>query len=166
MPRVLRQFRQWDLMRDATYLQLVCRRPPWDLSALGRPQHVHRPRRTVGDATRAGAVLIALMSASAVSSVAAIHLMHGVGIAALDKIWRIAIAAEQRFELFVANPRQHGGTGNLVPVEMQDRKHSAVANRVEKLVGNASSSPAHTSFGFAVANHAGHHEVGVVESGP
>ena len=47
----------------------------------------------------------------------------------------VAVPGQQRGQLVVADPGEHGRVGDLVAVEVQDRQHRAVAGRVEELVG-------------------------------
>ena len=62
------------------------------------------------------------------------------------------------------DPRQHRRVGDLVAVEVQDRQHRAVGGRVEELV-RVPARGERPGLGLAVADHAGHDQVGVVERG-
>ena len=58
---------------------------------------------------------------------------------------------------------QHGGSGDLVAVEMQDGQHRAIARRVEEFVGMPTRG-ARTGFGFAIAHDAAGDEIGIIEN--
>ncbi len=90
--------------------------------------------------------------------------MHRAGIVALDEIRRVAVAAKQCLELLVADAREDGRIGDLVAVEVEDRQHSAVADRVDELVGVPGGGE-RSGLGFAVADDAGDDQVGIVEAG-
>ena len=55
--------------------------------------------------------------------------------------------------------------GDLVAVQVQDRQHDAVADRVEKLVGMPCGGQ-WSGLGFAVADDAGDDQLRIVERGP
>ena len=74
----------------------------------------------------------------------------------------IAIAAEQLGQFLAADAREHRRIGDLEAVEMQDRKHRAIARRVEKLVGMPAGGQ-RAGFRFAVADDAGDDQIGIVE---
>ena len=58
--------------------------------------------------------------------------------------------------------RQHGGVADLVAVQVQDRQHRAVADRVEQLVGLPCGRQ-RSRFRLAVADDAGDDQIGIVE---
>jgi hypothetical protein len=88
--------------------------------------------------------------------------MHVHGLMPLDKDRRPAIAAQQLLQLVAADARQHGRVGDLVAVQVQDRQHSAVAYRVEKLVGMPGRGQ-RAGLCLAIADHASRDQLGVVE---
>ena len=61
--------------------------------------------------------------------------MHQRGIVALDEIRIVAVAAEQLRQLLSADPGKHGRVGDLEPVQVEDRKHRAIARGIEEFVG-------------------------------
>jgi hypothetical protein len=106
------------------------------------------------------------ISATTVSSVAAMRgcIFHGV--VALDEIGRVAVAAEERFQFIMGNARQHRGTGNLVSVE--DVRSAARHHRghgIEKLV-RVPTGGERAGFCFAIADDASDEQIGVVERRP
>ena len=88
--------------------------------------------------------------------------MHDFGIVAFDKVRLVAAADVQSLQVFVAGASLGGRSGNLVAVEVQDRKDSAVPHRIEE-VDRLPASFERTSLGFAVADDAGNDQVGIVE---
>ena len=62
----------------------------------------------------------------------------------------------------MADAGQDGGIGDLVAVEMQDRQNRAVGRRVEEFVG-VPARRKRPGLRFAVADDAGHDQVGIVE---
>jgi hypothetical protein len=104
------------------------------------------------------------ISAMAFSMRACHELMHRRGIVALDEIGRPAAAAEET----APAPRARCGPGrrvaDLVAVQMQDRQHGAVGDRIEELVGLPGGRQ-RAGFRLAVADDAGDDQVGIVERG-
>src|SRR5262249_47683836 len=62
------------------------------------------------------------------------RLVHAAWVTAFDKKWRVSVADEQGLELLVTNASGDGGVIDLVAVEVQDRQHGPVRDRVEELV--------------------------------
>ena len=88
--------------------------------------------------------------------------MHQGGVVALDEERLVSVADEQRPQLVCRDARQDGRVGDLVAVEMQDRQHRAVAHRAQELVG-VPGGRQRPGLGLAIADDAGHHQVGIVE---
>ena len=86
-------------------------------------------------------------------------------VVALDRVHLVPVAAQQRLELLGRYPGQHGRVGDLVPVQVQDRQHRAVLGRVEELV-RVPAARQRAGLGLAVADHAGHDQVRVIERRP
>ena len=85
-------------------------------------------------------------------------------IVAGDEVHVVAVALEEAPDRLVARSPEHGRPGDLVAVEVEDRKHRAVASRVEKL------DPLPGTFErrglrFAVTDDGDRHEIGIVEHG-
>ncbi len=89
-------------------------------------------------------------------------LMHSLRIVALQREWLIAVAAHQVFELRMRNAREHRRVGDLVSVQMQNRQHCAIRRGIEKFV-RVPACGQRSGLGFAIAHHAGHNEVWIVE---
>ena len=95
--------------------------------------------------------------------------VHGHGAlaveSALDQHRAVSVAGEERQQLGGGNSGQDGGSGNLVPVQMQDGQHGAVASGIEELV-RVPSGGRRPGLCLTVAHHTGDHQVGIVECGP
>ena len=131
--------------------------------ALGRPQHDHRPARALGLAGSACLLLDGRGSRRvAWSRVAAIFWCISGGSSPFHEVRRVAVAAEQRLQLLVADAGEDGRVGDLVAVQVQDRQHGPVAHRVQELVGMPGGGEG-SGLGLAVSDHAGDDQVGVVE---
>ena len=55
------------------------------------------------------------------------QLVHLLRITALDKVGRVAVAAEKLIQLFMTDAGQHTRVGDLVAVQVQDREHHTVS---------------------------------------
>ena len=82
-----------------------------------------------------------------------------------DEVRRPTVATEELFQLVAGDAGEHGGVGNLVAVEMQDRKHRAVGGRIEKFVGMPRRGQ-RSGLRLAIAHDACDHEAGIVENRP
>src|SRR5215212_2483524 len=132
--------------------------------ALGRAQHDSGPARTSGDS-----VLAPLALDSPDAFVAGVQrrcerLVHRRRSVPLDEVDLVAVPFEQVADLVVGGTTQHGGVGNLVAVEVQNRQDRSVAYRVEEADGLPGAFQG-TGLGLAVADHGGNEEVWVVEGG-
>ena len=89
---------------------------------------------------------------------------HGGRVVAGDHHRVPALRGEQADDVGVGRAPEHGRPGDLVAVEVQDRQHRAVATGVEER-RDLPRCRQRTGLGLAVADHAGHQQVGVVERG-
>jgi hypothetical protein len=90
--------------------------------------------------------------------------MYGLRFVALHQVRVVSVPVQQGGQLVVADAREHRRVGDLVAVQVQDRQHGAVADRVEQLV-DVPRRGQRAGFGLAVTDHAGRDEVGVVQHG-
>ena len=88
--------------------------------------------------------------------------MHQFRVIAFHRVHLVPVAAQQRLQLGVRYPGRHRRVGDLVAVQVQDRQHRPVPDRVQELVG-VPAARQRPGLRFAVADHAGHDQVGVVE---
>ena len=89
--------------------------------------------------------------------------MHRLRVVSLDEARGVPVALQQRAQLGGRDAREHGGVGDLVAVEVQDRQHRAVVNGVQELVG-VPARRQRPSLGLAVTNDAANEQIGVVKS--
>ena len=76
--------------------------------------------------------------------------------------WLVSVSAHQALQLGMRNSREHGGIGDLVAVEVQDRKHRAIGGGVEEFIGVPAGCQ-RSSLSLAIANDASDDQVGIVE---
>ncbi len=89
-------------------------------------------------------------------------LVHDRRVVAFDEDRRIAIAAQQRVELGMADAREHRRIGDLEAVQMQDRQDCAIGRRIEEFIAVPSGGE-RAGLGFAVADDAGRDQAWIVE---
>ncbi|MEY9214610.1 hypothetical protein ABH917_004056 [Thermobifida halotolerans] len=131
--------------------------------ALGSAHDDHRPAHVLG-----GAVAVAGAEPDRVDAFQAGvqnsgHLLvDGVRVVTRDHVRFVAVAAHLGQQVVLGDAGQHGRSGDLVAVEVQDRQDRAVAHRVEE-AGRLPASGERPGLGLAVADDGGDHQVGVVE---
>jgi len=91
-------------------------------------------------------------------------LVDGGGVVAGDEIRLVSVPGQQRGQLVVADAGQHRRVSDLVPVEVEDRQHRAVTDRVEELV-RVPRRRQRAGLGLTVADDARDNELGVVQGG-
>ena len=109
-----------------------CRRAPWVRSspsgnAARSSATADAPPAPSRRAVARASAWISRISSRQWSRVAANAWCISVGVRALDDVRRVPVTAHERGELVLADPGEHGGVGDLVAVEVQDRQHGAVA---------------------------------------
>ena len=93
------------------------------------------------------------------------ELMHLFRLIAFHKVGRPAAAPEELLQFLMLDAGQDGRIADLVAIEVQDRQHGSVGDRVEKLVGLPCGRQG-ARFRFTVADDAGDDQIGIVERGP
>ncbi len=140
-----------------------------DLSGLLQPLGVRSTiigqRGRNGLAARSGLLLGRADLGNALVERGGHRLVHGFRIGALDEVRRPAGAAEERFDLVVADASPDRRVVDLVAVQVQDRQNGTVADRVEELV-DVPAGRERPGLRFAVADDRGDNQVGVVERRP
>ena len=129
--------------------------------AFGCAQNDHGPARAAGHARPACFRLGAANIFNAGIQCRCHGLMHGLRFFAFYKIRCPAVAFEQVFQLVMRDAREHGGVGNLVPVQVQNRQDGPVVYGVQELV-TVPRRGQRAGFGLAIAHHGGHNQIGVV----
>ncbi len=89
-------------------------------------------------------------------------LVHRHRLIPLHKVRSPAVAAQQLLQFFAGDAGQKGRISDLVAVQMQNGENCAVARRIQELVGVPRSGE-RPGLRLAVADHAGHHQFGIVE---
>lgn len=90
--------------------------------------------------------------------------MHREGFVTGDVEGLVAVAAQQVVQFVLGEPGQDGRVADLVAVEVEDRQHGPVADRVEELV-RVPGGGERSGLGLAVTDDAGDQQPGVVEGG-
>ena len=127
-------------------------------------QHDHRPARAGGVAVGARLVLDGVDVVDDGVEGGGHQFVHVFGVVAFDVVRFPAAAAQELVEFLGFDAGQHGGVADLVAVQMQDRQHRPVADRVEEL-GGMPGGGQRPGLGLAVADDAGHDQVRIVERG-
>src|ERR1700735_225208 len=130
--------------------------------ALGSSQDDHRPRWARAVFIRAGLfVVFSYLRIAAIESCRE-KLVHDIGVVPFDKIGTVAMALEERGQFFVTGACHHGGTGDFITVEMQNRQYGPVSYGIQKL-DTLPTSFERAGFGLAIADNASHDQVRIVE---
>ena len=88
--------------------------------------------------------------------------VHSLRFAAFHEDRLPAVAAHQVRQLVPRNPRQQGGVGDLVAIQVQHRQHRPIADRVEELVDVPGGGQG-PGFGLSITHAGQGDQVGVVE---
>ncbi len=131
---------------------------------LGGAEHDHRPAWTVDYAVDASPTLDLGDLVEHGIQRRGEPLMYGPRFVALHQVRVVSVPVQQGGQLVVADAGEHRRVGDLVAVQVQDRQHGAVADRVEQLV-DVPRRGQRSGFGLAVTDHAGRDKVGVVQHG-
>ena len=133
--------------------------------ALGAAQDDDRPARPKGLAGLPRLFLNLTDLQDAVLQGGGHCLVHAFVVAAFHEIRGVTIADEQRPQLVVADAGQDGRVVDLVAVQMQDRQHRPVGDRVEEFVAVPAGGE-RTGLRLAVADHDEGNQVRVVVGRP
>jgi hypothetical protein len=127
-----------------------------------RPQDDHRPPRPGGIPAIPSRPLDVLDLLDHSVEDLGHALVHNQGIVAFDKIRMVPVPLEECAQLCLGDPRQQGRVRDLVPVQVEDWEHRAIADRVEKLV-RVPARRQRAGLGLAVPDDATDEEIGGVE---
>ena len=134
--------------------------------ALGGAQHDHRPARpNAAVSTVAGLGLDLPDGLDGLVEGGGHEPVHGFGVVAFHEMRCPAAPAQILLQLLVLDAGQHGGVADLVAVEVQDRQHRTVGDRIEEL-GGLPGRRQWAGLGFTVADDAGHDQPGIVKRRP
>ena len=91
-------------------------------------------------------------------------MMHLEGISAFDEDRLITVPSEKVVEFLMADASQDAWVGDLITIQMEDRQYRAISGGVEKFIG-VPACRKRACFRFAVPNHCGHNQVGIIIRG-
>ena len=132
--------------------------------ALGGAQHDHRPAGTEGFTTGAGLFLLRSDVENCLLEGHRHLAVHRHRVGAFDEDRRPAVSLEQVLQFLVIDPTEDRGVGDFVTVEVKDRQHGAVPNRVQEFVDVPAGGQG-TGFGLTVADAGNRDQLRVVEDG-
>ena len=130
---------------------------------LRRAQHDHWPCRPFDAACPASLGLQCANLQYALLRRRGHCLVHGVRIAALDKVGFVTEPKEEVLKLTAWDTRKNRRIGDLVAIQVQHRKHRSITDGVQEFVGMPGSGQ-RARLGLAISDHAGDDQVGIVES--
>ena len=90
--------------------------------------------------------------------------MHLFRLVTFHKVGRPAAAAQELLQFLMLDAGQYGRVADLVAIEVQDRQHGSIIDRIEKLVGLPCGRE-RARFRFTVADNAGNDQIGIIERG-
>src|SRR4029077_12232971 len=171
---LLQELEMRGIRTDVRYRHLM--RPPGTLEpmavdllgrgpALRRAQNYHRPARPARHSASARLFLERADFEDATFERSRHPLMHSRRSIALDHVRLVAVANEKALELLGRYAGKNRRIGNLVTVEMQNRQHGSVADRIEEFV-RMPRRRQRASLRLAVPHHCGHDQIGIVERSP
>ena len=91
------------------------------------------------------------------------RLMHRHRIVPLDKMNVITVRVEELVDILISIPAQHRRSGNFVAIQMEDRKHCAIVDGVQKLDAFPRTLE-RSRLRFSIADHRDSNEIGIVEN--
>ena len=106
--------------------------------SLGCAQDDHGPDRLLLESAPARLVLDGSNLGIAIVQSSGQKLMHDFRIVAFDKVGLVTASDIQGLQVFVARSCLNRRSGNLVAIEVQDRKHCAVAHWIEEVDSTSS----------------------------
>lgn len=89
-------------------------------------------------------------------------LMHSIWIATLDKVRCPTIANKESLELPMADTGQKRGVIDLISIQMKNRKHCTISDRVKEL-GAMPTCGKRTSLRLAVSYHSNCNQIRIIE---
>ena len=130
--------------------------------AFGRFEDDHGPQRALGESVLARVFLNRLDLFDDGIERRRHGLVHRLGLVARSRSRADSRSLAAVPPIPARDARQHGGAGDFVAVQMQNRKHRAVARGIEEFVGMPAGGQ-RAGLGFAVADHAAGDQIGIVE---
>ena len=128
----------------------------------GRLEDDHRPARTRGVLLVPRILLDLPNVLDGLFQGGGHEFVHLFRLITFHKIRRPAAATKKLLQFLRLDAGQDSRVANLVAIEMQDRQHGSVGDRVEKFVGLPGGRQ-RAGFRFAVADDAGDDQIGIIE---
>src|SRR5262245_23346435 len=107
---------------------------PWSCPTLGAAENNHRPAWPEGLSGSPRLLLDLANLQNTLLQRGRHRLVHAAWVTPFDKIRCVPIADEQCLQFLVADAGQEGRVIDLVAIEVQDRQHGPVCDRIEELV--------------------------------
>ena len=127
------------------------------------PKNNRRPARAGLGPVRARFALNAPNPSVALIQSSREFLMNEGWVCAFHEERIVTSGLQQRFHFVIAGAAECRRPGNLVSIQMQDRQDSAIARGVQIFYPFPRSGE-RTCFRFAITNHSGNNELGIIES--
>src|ERR1700733_9594212 len=132
--------------------------------ALRRVENDHRPARPRALALRACLVLDLPDLLHRLVERGRHGLMHNAWLVTFNEEGRPTAAAEVLLQFLMGDPGEDSGVRNLVAVEVQNRQYGTIGDGIQELVGMPRCRE-WPGFRLAIANHASHDQLRIVEDG-
>src|SRR5208282_1607799 len=152
MAWVGRDIADWNLVGSPEAFEVMAVNLPRSGPTLGAAQYDNRPARAESLPSRPRFLLDLANLKHGVLQCGCHRLVHALRVAAFDEVGGITVTDEQCLQFFVTDPGKQGGVVNLVAVEMQNRQHGAVGDRIDKFVAVPTGRKG-ASLGLAVTHH-------------
>src|SRR5215813_10661905 len=143
---------QRDLVRSPEAFQIVSIHFPRRRPALGAAENDHWPAWPESFSSTPRLLLELTDLQDTLLEGSGHGLVHAGRVTAFNKIRCVPVADEERLELLMTDASKERGVIDLVAIEVQDRQHGAVGDRVEELVAVPASGEG-TSLGLPVTHH-------------
>src|SRR6266478_327762 len=92
------------------------------------------------------------------------ELVHQYGIIAFHEVGLVTIAAEKLLQFLVTDASKEGGIGNFVTVQVQNRQHRSIVDRIQEFV-RMPTTRQRPGFSLAIADNASDYQVRIVKGG-
>ena len=92
------------------------------------------------------------------------ELMHGFRIVPFHEVGRPSATRQELFQFLVFDARQQGGIADLVTVQVEDRQHRPIGDRIEELVGMPGRGQG-AGFRLTIPDDTGDDQIRVVKRG-
>src|SRR5215510_3895117 len=134
MLRIVAYSCQWHLVGAECTLDRKTIDSFWSRPSFRRSEDDHRPGRALGEAGSPRLVLYVANLFVAPIQRSGKLLVHDHGVIAGNKLRCMTMTAKKINKLVLRNAGVYSGAGDLVAIEVQNRKHGSIAHWVEKLV--------------------------------